>query len=272
MKQSQAKERADIEREVTEIKKQKGKYVGDARSDPDVQELDQELKSDGWIPDDGGATVIRVDNPDKDSELPHDRYHVVIIPYRKPGSSIDARLLWTSKSLESVGLASPIVHKIGKEEDENKETQADSRLGSGTGEPEEQYIETYSVGEAGVNRQTEMIRTDFDNKQTGFLSISSDSCFCETTIYECEDIGLWCYVSLAAAYAGTYWACGVCATGVGWITCGKCAVAVIGSGAGTVSCIESADCWYEDVCRSESEVRQEPCKVCDNIHYPNCGA
>ena len=265
--ESQKDSEVEIKRTVTELKKGKGKYVGDAQSDEEVKKLDEELKSDDWKPDEGGATVIRVEGANKDSDLPHERYHVVILPYTRSGSSNDTRLLWTDKSLESVGLESPLVHEIQAQESKNIQSSSEST--SQTDGKNKREVTTYLIKDDEVVTESQTVDTNPGNTKSGTITPLS-SCYCETTIYECEGLGLWCYISLAGSYAGTYWACGTCASGVGWVTCGKCAVAVITSGAGTIDCFENQDCYYKDLCRSEDELNNKACKVCDNIYYPTC--
>jgi len=257
---AQSQSDPEVHRTVSEMDDTK-EYIKNAFSDEKVQALDTHLKSIGFESQPKQSSVLRIDGADKDSDLTFSRYYVLKLPYEN-GSNETVQLIWTDKSIKKVGIESPIVHRIKNDELKDgirsQSTDTDNEIG----------VVTYTVDSGEVTSEESTIDSSLAKANTE--SISTMACECETTVYECEDIGISCYISLAVAYAGTYWSCGACASGVGWIACGKCAATVIGSGAGTVSCIENADCWDETMCIDPDDYSQKPCEICDNISHPAC--
>ena len=262
--QAQSADEDKIKREITNITgSAQREYISMALSDADVSTITKNLEQDGWETDRSEATVDRIDKADEDSDLNFSRYHVVSIPLRKVTSlnneSESARIIWTDKSLEKVGFETPTVLKI-----ENMPSDSSDIVTQDIGD-NPPVVTEYTVENDELTKETSTIESELMSPG----QVRTQGCFCRFKVLKCENLGIWCYVSLAAAYAGTYWACGACGFGA-WFACGKCAVAVVGSGAGTVSCIENRDCWQKTVCRSRDQINQKPCRLCNNIHHPNC--
>lgn len=252
-----------IKREINELTgSARHKYINKAISDPEVENIIKEFKQDGWQPDESGATVYRVDKADEDSDLDFSRYHLASIPFQKPSKSQSesVQIFWSDKSLETVGFTLPIGFKLDR--------------GSGDGasiatrDTKSSPVLTEYISKNGKIITDESV-VEWDLGSSGKKEITTQSCYCETKVLECEDLSIWCYISLAVSYAGTYWSCAACGVGA-WVACAKCAATVIGSGAGTIGCIENHECWEETLCRSYDEVERKPCRVCNNIHHPTC--
>lgn len=256
-----ANEESNIERTITELERSDTKqYIGQAQRDNGVRILDNRLKKEGYRPDPSNAEVRRVDDPDKDSTINHSRYHVVMIPYLS-GNDLaenereETMLVWIDRSLDPLEVPPVLAHNI-------READALSIQNSNS-EPE---VKTYTIEDGSVEVKE---RT----AEPGSPATLSSSCYCEVSTLDCESVGMWCYIALATAYAGTYWSCAACIPDPTRITCAKCAAAVVGAGASSIDCINNADCENVRECLPREHIPdgEDDCEVCVNVRYPNCG-
>lgn len=258
-------DKVEIEREVHEVDGEARKdIIQKALSNSEVRQLISYVKqneSGRYSPNKSDTIVHRIEKANKDSDLDFSEYYLAVVPLKettRPAESNEpSAVLWTSRSLESVGYTTPVLMEVS-------ESEGLSGLNSSS-TSNSTVAKRYTVEKGEIKEN----RVDNDVKSSSIQSDSTDDCYCQVDSVECEDIPWYCWVSIAASFAGTYWSCGAC--GIGYlIACGKCLVVVAGGSAGTYGCLKNHDCWETTRCATWEQVDSNPC-VCNDVYHPNCG-
>lgn len=252
----------EIKREVTELTgSTKRQYIDKALSDSDVTKLSEYLSQDGYKPNISDSKVHRTEGADKDSDLEFSVYHVVLILLENDElqrETASAAILWTDKSLKSEGVSTPLGMRVPEENATSSSPSAQTEIDSN---PDTGFEYTIQDGE--VNEESKPLTSDSPNFQ-----ISSNDCYCQVPVVECEKIPWYCWVGIATSYVGVYGACAGCSVGA-FVACGYCLVAIAGSGASTYGCVAENNCWNTTTCVTEEVVQDNPC-WCEEVYHPNC--
>lgn len=254
----------DISRTVTELdNNDRNRLISRARRNDEVRTADAALREDGWRPHISSATVLRIKGANRDSDISHEEYHVVTIPYQTKeqtdgDDTSETALFWIDISLESHGVPSTFAHSI--QEKHNIRTEEFGPM-----------IKTYTIEDGKL--ETAIRTAEPGSPAASATDVTPESCYCEVRGLECDGLSMWCIISIATGYVGTYWACGPCVADPTKATCAPCLLAAISSGAGTIGCANGINCKQVTTCMDRDEIpdSEQHCEVCSNIWYPNCG-
>jgi hypothetical protein len=251
----------EIKREVTELTgSAKQQYINKVLSDSDVTKLSEYLSQDGYKPNISDSKVHRTEGADRNSDLEFSVYHVVLILLENDElqrETASPAILWTDKSLKSEGVSTPLGMRVPEQNATSSSPSAQTEIDSN---PDTGFEYTIQDGE--VNKESKPLTSNSPNRQ-----ISSNDCYCQVPVVECEEIPWYCWVGIATNYVGVYGACGGCSVGA-LVACGYCLIAIAGSGASTYGCVAEHNCWNTTTYVTEEVVQDNPC-WCQKVYHSN---